>query len=64
MNGESIETKIREKMAGKRITQRKLAKKMGVSTTTINRIINDPDSARFGDIRRIFRILGITLNME
>lgn len=51
-------------MAGKRMTQRKLAQKMGVSTTTINRIINDPDSARFGDIRRIFRILGITLNME
>lgn len=56
---ERISRMIRTAITDRRLTQKKVAEKMRVSQSTISRIINDPGSAKYSDVRWLCSFLGI-----
>lgn len=51
-------------MVARHMNQKKLAEKMNVTQATISKRLNDVDKIQLGDLRRMCRLLGVSIKIE
>ena len=58
---EDIKSRVKDLLAERHMTLKKLAAEMGISTVWLNNILNDDERMSLKNLRRIAEILGVDL---